>query len=285
MDKSGKIVLVVGATGQQGGATAKHLKAAGWKVRALTRDPNKPAAKALADQAIEVAKGDLMDRASLDAALKGIYGVFSVQQFWEHGYEAEIQQGNNIADAAKAAGVQHVVFSSVASANRKTGLPHFESKWLIEQHVRSLGLPATVIRPVFFMDNFRISAAPRMIDGVLTISNPLKPPKKLQMIAVDDIGRMAALAFEDPQRYIGKDIDLAGDELTMEEVAEQFGRRFGTPVRYRELPIDQLRTLNAEGAKMYEWFIDKGYEVDIASVRKLLPDLKTFDDWLKTIEI
>jgi uncharacterized protein YbjT (DUF2867 family) len=150
----GRVILVSGATGQQGGTVARKLLERGFVVRALTRDPEKAEARELADLGAEVVGGDFEDRASIERALAGVYGVFSVQQFWESGYEGEIRQGVQLADAAKAAGVEHFVYSSVGSAHRETGIPHFDSKWEVEELVRASGVPYTVLRPVFFMQNW-----------------------------------------------------------------------------------------------------------------------------------
>ena len=177
MSNSDKLIVVTGATGQQGGATARHLLAQGWRVRAFVRDPIKPAAQELAAKGAELVQGDLDDRASLDRALSGAYGAFSVQTFMgPEGPIGEARQGMVLADAAKAAGIQHLVYTSVGGAERKSGLPHFESKWQIEEHIRSLGLPATILRPVFFMENLRSPwMGPR--DGVLAVAlRPIDVP-------------------------------------------------------------------------------------------------------------
>ena len=149
-----RAILVTGATGQQGGAVVRHLRTQGFAVRALTRDGQSPAARALAAEGVEVVQGDLDDRASLDRALAGAYGVYSVQNFALTGVEGEVRQGTTLADAAKATGIQHFVYSSVGSADRQTGIPHFESKFRIEEHIRAIDLPHTILRPVFFMENF-----------------------------------------------------------------------------------------------------------------------------------
>src|SRR3990172_1051221 len=153
---NGKIISVTGATGQQGGAVAGKLLADGWKVRALTRDTSKPAAQQLKALGAELVAGDMDNRAELDAAFEGAYGVFSVQNFWlpNVGFEGEIRQGKNVADAAKAAGIQHFVYSSVGAAQRGMGQKHFESKWIIEQQIHSLDIPYTILRPAAFFENF-----------------------------------------------------------------------------------------------------------------------------------
>ena len=147
-------VLVTGATGRQGGAATEHLLRAGFPVRALVRDPQKRRARDLAEKGAELVRGDLDDPASLESALGGVYGVFSVQNFFQAGYEGEIRQGALLADVAKAAGVSHFVYSTVGSAHRETGISHFESKRRVEEHVRALGIPYTILRPVFFMHNW-----------------------------------------------------------------------------------------------------------------------------------
>src|SRR5436305_2172481 len=154
MAHSEKTILVFGATGQQGGAVASHLLKDGWKVRALVRNLGSEKAQALGQQGIELVQGDLNQPSSLQEAMKGVYGVFSVQTFMaDGGTLAETRQGKAVADAAQEAGVRHLVYSSVGGAERKTGVAHFESKWQIEEHIRTLGLPATILRPVFFMSN------------------------------------------------------------------------------------------------------------------------------------
>jgi len=279
MSNNDKLIVVTGATGQQGGATARHLLAQGWRVRALVRDPNKPAAQELVAKGAELAQGDLDDRASLDRALTGAYGAFSVQTFMgPEGPVGETRQGNRLADAAKAAGIQHFVYTSVGGADRKSGLPHFESKWQIEEHIRSLGLPATILRPVFFMENLRSPwIGPR--DGVLAVG--LRPTTSLQMIAADDIGAFAALAFARPQEFIGKALEIAGDSLTGPQVADAFTRVSGQPVRFVELPLEQVRSFNQEMGDLMAWFNEHGYAADIPALRKLHPGLMTFETWLR----
>jgi uncharacterized protein YbjT (DUF2867 family) len=145
---------VCGATGNQGGAVARSLLDRGFRVCGLTRDPEKPEAQVLTEQGAEVVQGDMEDRSAMDRVLEGTYGVFSVQNFWEVGYDREVQQGKTVADAAKAAGVEHFVYSSVGSAHRQTGIPHFDSKLEVEEYVRQIELPYTILRPVFFMQNW-----------------------------------------------------------------------------------------------------------------------------------
>ncbi len=279
-----KVVLVTGATGKQGGAVAQHLlKGGGILVRAFVRDPEKPAAKALVDLGAEVVQGDLDDHQSIERALLGAYGVYSVQVYREqkNGIENEIRQGVMLADAAKAAGVQHFVYSSVGSAHRHTGIPHFDSKWQIEEHIRALKLPYTILRPVFLMDNWETFSRDSIANG--TLSQPLDPNKPLQQVAVDDVGAFAAIAFQHPDKWLGREIDLAGDELTMPQVAQVFSRVTGQQVNYVQLSWEQFHSsAGDETTTMYKWFNDVGYNADIAAVRKEYPDLKTLEQYLRS---
>jgi uncharacterized protein YbjT (DUF2867 family) len=275
------LILVCGATGKQGGAVARSLLERGFRVRALTRDPQKPEAQALAEQGAEVVQGDMEDRSAVDQVLiEGVYGVFSVQNFWETGYDGEVQQGKTVADAARAAGVDHFVYSSVGSAHRKTGIPHFESKREIEEHVRQIGLPFTIFRPTFFMQNWEWTR--EMILGG-TLAQPLDPDKPLQQVAVEDVGAFAAIAFENPDSWIGREVDLAGDEQSMSEIAETFGRVIGREVSYYQVPWDQFEEQMGEEATLnLRWINDVGYEADIAALRQEYPELTSFERYLRT---
>ena len=191
------LVLVTGGTGKQGGATvAALLPANKTRIRVLTRDPKSPKAQRLAQQGVELASGDLDDPAAVQAALQGVSAAFSVQTFeGKGGPEAEERQGNAFAEAVKAAGGVHLVYSSVDGAERTSGVPHFESKWRIEQHIARLGLPATILRPVAFMENFATSGFPlAMFFGMIKAT--MGATRKLQLVAVSDIGWFAARALE-----------------------------------------------------------------------------------------
>jgi uncharacterized protein YbjT (DUF2867 family) len=275
-----RLVFVAGATGKQGGAVARSLLDRGFRVRGLTRNPQKPEAQALTEQGVEVVQGDMEDRSDMDRVLDGAYGVFSVQNFLETGYDGEVQQGKTVADAAKAAGVEHFVYSSVGSAHRQTGIRHFESKWEVEEHVRQIGLPYTILRPVFFMQNWE-----RMREMILggTLTQPLDPDKPFQQVAVEDVGAFAAITFERPDEWIGREVDLAGDEQTMPEIAETFGRVAGKEIGYYQVPWDQFEEqMGEEFARQYRWFNDVGYEADIAALRQEYPELTTFELYLRS---
>ena len=278
-----RLILVCGATGNQGGAVARSLLDRGFQVRALTRDSQKPGAQALADHGAEVVQGDMEDRSDMERVLKGVYGIFSVQNFWETGYDREVQQGKTVADVAKAAGVEHFVYSSVGSAYRQTGISHFDSKWEVEDHVRELDLPYTILRPVFFMHNWEMMRG--MVLGG-TLAQPLDPDKPFQQVAVEDTGALAAIAFERPDEWIGREVDLCGDEQTMPEIAETFGRVIGREVNYYQVPWDQFEEqMGEEVTVMYRWFNDVGYEADIEALRREYPELlTTFERYLRSHE-
>jgi len=281
MEKKDKIILVTGSTGQQGGAVARHLLKDGWKVRAFVRDEKKESAIELEKSGAELYKGDMNDSESLDKAMDGVYGVFSIQNFWEHGYDGELNHGKAVADAAKKANVQHFLQSSVGGAERSTKLPHFDVKFEIEKYLKSLNLPVTVIRPVFFMENFKTWFKPVEADGKLTLNMAMKADTKLQMIAVDDIGAISAKIFDNPEKFIGKEIELAGDELTMPEVAELYETNTGKKTEFVELPVSVIRTNSAEMADMFQWFIDKGYEADLKTQKDLFGKTISFKEWLQ----
>jgi len=274
---SNREILVTGATGRQGGAAVRHLRERGFPVRALTRDPNSEKARALVGRGTEVVRGDMNDPASLARAMDGVYGVYSVQD-WREGTEAEVRQGMNVVDAARRSRISHIVYSSVAAADRHTGIPHFESKFRIEQHLRTTGVHFTILRPVFFMENW-LGMREQIEQGALAL--PLKPETRLQMIAVGDIGAFVALAFEKIGRFQDQTRELAGDELSMQEIAERLGRAAGREVAYRQVPWNEWEQLaGREMAVMWRWFEDVGYHVDTASVRQEYPQLTSFDRWL-----
>jgi len=276
-----KIIAVTGATGQQGGAVARKLLADGWKVRALTRDVSKPAAQALSQAGAELVAGDMDSRFELDAAFQGAYGVFSVQNYWlpTVGFDGEIRQGKNVADAAKAAGVQHLVYSSVGSAHRGMGQKHFESKWMIEQYIHTLDVPYTILRPVAFMDNHNWSRA-YILSGTYT-GMGLQPGKGVQSIAVEDIGVFVALAFANPQEFLGRTIELAGDELTEAQTAEVFSKVIGRPVHLVAPSGGGRGASEEEMVAMFNFFNGQGYDADIAALRKIHPGLLTFEQYLR----
>jgi len=276
---SDRTILITGVTGNQGGAVAKALQGAGFKLRGLTRTPESERAAALASRGVDLIKGDLEDEATLRRALAGAWGVFSVQSALEAGVEREEAQGKRLATLAREAGVEHYVYTSVGSAHKQTGIPHFDNKARIEETVRGLRFPSHVIlRPVFFMENL---LAPFSLQGS-TLAWALGSGTKLQMIAVDDIGWFGARAFTDAALN-RREIDLAGDVQTMPEVAEILTEALGRPIAFAQTPIEQVRQYSKETAMMLEWFERVGYSADIAGLeREFGRSLTKLPDWTRS---
>ena len=282
MSSMDKTVLVAGATGRQGGSVIRHLLPKGWRLRALSRNPAGAAARQLERQGVEVVRGDLENPASLDVAVRGAYGVYSVQDFWAVGARREVQQGKNLADAARKARVEHFVYSSVGGAERDSGIAHWESKWEVEKHIRALGLPATILRPAAFMENYYVD---QVEIGILRgkLMDPIRPDKTYQTIAADDIGGFAALAFDRPGEFLGLELEIAGSELTNLEAAQVFSRVLGRPVRFKKLPMPIVRLLlGKEFYQMFRWFNNEGFKADIPGLRARYPDVRllTLEEWL-----
>lgn len=279
MEHEDMTIFVTGATGRQGHSVCRYLREAGWKVKGLTRETEGQEAKDLTAMGVELVSGDLEDRSSLAKGLQGAYGVFAALTYVEGGAEAEVRQGKNLVDAAAEAGVQHFVYSSVSGADRITGIPFFDSKQQNEVYIRSKDMPFTFLRPAHFMENFNIGPQCKAVrDGKLVFSLP--PDRRLQMIAIDDIGFFAAMAFDRRDEMQGNSYELAGDELTMPEVAQRFSAHLGMEVRFVQLPLGELENMDPEYHLLAQWLKDEGYRADIPAVRRMHPSLLSFDAWL-----
>lgn len=262
-------VLVTGATGNQGGAVVDHLLAAetDFAVSGLTRDATSDAATALSDRGVTVVEGDLNDPDSLRDHVAGVDAVFAVTNFWTQGYETQVQQGKNLADVAAEADVDQFVFSGVGSHELETGVPHFDSAWEIEQYAADLDLPMTVLQPVFFFQNLEAFAEDVVDDD--TIALPLAEGVSLQMIDVDDLGHAAAVAFADPDRFVGERFELAGDERTLAETAAVLSEVTGRDVEAYHVPIEEAYdSFGEEFTVMCEWFNDVGYKADVDALEE-----------------
>lgn len=274
------VVLVAGGTGKQGGAVVKSLLERGHKVRSITRSTDSAKAKELADAGVTLVCASLEDTTALTKALEGATSLFAMTTPYEAGADAETRQGVSAADAAKAAGV-HLVFTSAGSANRQTGIPHFESKRKVEDHIAKIGALATVLAPVYFMENLYFGNE-QLAKGVY--ATPLPPTRRLAQVAVADIGAVAVRLLEDPGRFVGKRFDLGGDELTGDDVVAILSRVTGRPFTYFQVPLDVIRQrMGEDGAKMYEWFDRVGYTVDRAALSREFPDVAfhDFESWAK----
>ena len=273
-------VVVTGSTGKQGGAVARSLLERGHKVRAVTRDPNSSQAKSLANAGATLVAASLEDTAAITKALEGATSLFAMTTPFGGGTDAETRQGIAATDAAKAAGA-HLVFTSVNSANRQTGVPHFDSKYEVEKHIAKVGVHATILAPVFFMENLYFGKE-QLAQGIYAATLP--PARTLAQVAVADIGAVAVRVLEDAGRFTGKRFDLGGDELTGNDVVAILSRVTGRPFTYYQVPLDVIRQrMGEDGAKMYEWLDRVGYMVDRAALRREFPDVAfhDFESWAK----
>ncbi|MFI6999592.1 NmrA family NAD(P)-binding protein [Nocardia sp. NPDC050175] len=284
MSPQHNLVLVTGATGKQGGATARRLLADGRAVRALVRDPHAPAARALAAAGAELAVGDFDAPETLPAALSGATALFAVPpaahgpQGWD--VELEAQRGETLVDAARRAGVEQIVFTGIASFNGDNTWGA-SGKSRIEAAIAASGTRYTLLRPVRFMENYLMRGFPvdGIIDGVHRHLFPADRPMKV--IALADIADIAALAFADPDRLHGKTLELAGDALTPRTAAEAITKATGHPVRYQEL--DEAAAAELGDSIAHTWRLMRatgGWRADIAAIREIHPGLRTFDTWL-----
>ncbi len=281
MMQHNKKILVLGVSGKQGGTVARHLLAKGFRnVQALVRTAESPTAGLLAEQGITLVLGDLDDSASLVAAMHDAYGVFAVLPLDQFGPQVEIRRGTSVAEAAKAAQVQHFIYSSAAGADRSEGVADFSAKYVVEEHIRAPGLPASMVRPAAFMENVLTFEHPRLVDGVAVFRVAIHPETRRQMIAVDDIGMIVADLFARPDHSIGQTLEIAGDELTGLQMADIYTKVTGQPARYEEQPIEEVQAFNRDFAKMLVWQNDHSFGADLAQLRAAYPNLSTFEAWL-----
>jgi len=271
-------ILVTGATGQQGGSLARLLLRKKHKVYALTRNTQSSAAQDLRNRGANIVKGDLDDSDSLQRAVKDVESVFLMGTPFEDGTEGEIRRGKLMADIAKENGIEHLVYSSVANADKNTGIPHFESKYKVEQHIKNLGIPHTIIGPTFFMENL---LGPGLEQGQLAL--PLSQSTTLQQSALENIAEFSALVLERHKPFLGKRIDIASDEVTGEQAAEILSNVLGNKMRYVSIPLDQVYQANEDMARMYDWYEKAGTGLDIASLHQEYPEIDwlSFRDWAK----
>jgi uncharacterized protein YbjT (DUF2867 family) len=301
-----KIIAVTGATGAQGGGLARAILAdpgGGFAVRAITRDPNKDKATALAAKGADVVKADLDDVESLKKAFAGAHGVYAVTNFWEHfSAEKEKAQAKNIAEAAKAAGVTHVIWSTLEDTRafmaaddkrmpmlqEKYRVPHFDAK--AEANAFFAGVPTTFLVTSFYWDNlFMFGLAPKKgDDGAYSWAFPMGN-EKLAGIAVEDIGRTAYGIFKAGQAYIGKTVGIMGEALTIEEMSRKIEKGLGiSPVKYHAVDADAYRGFGFPGAdemgNMFQADRDFAREMlanrSLDEAKKLNPQLQSFDQWL-----
>ena len=273
-------ILVAGATAKQGGHVARLLLEKGHRVHALTRKNDSPAARQLSSMGARIVIGDLGDGASIDRAVREVDAVFSMSTPFEAGMEAEVRQGVTVADAVKAHG-KYLVYTSVGSADTHTGIPHFESKWAVEQHIAKIGAQAAIIAPVYFMDNVIEFGKEQLKQGVYATA--LRADRKLAQVALDDIAAFAVLALENKARFAGTRTDLVSDDLTGAQAAEILSRVIGKPITYFQVPMESIRQTSENLALMYEWFDRVGYHVDVVALHRRYPEIvwHTYEAWAR----
>jgi|RhiMetStandDraft_4_1073278.scaffolds.fasta_scaffold07475_3 uncharacterized protein YbjT (DUF2867 family) len=271
-------ILVTGATGQQGGSLARLLLRKKHKVYALTRNAQSASAQDLRNKGANIVKGDLDDSDSLEHAVKDVESVFLMGTPFEDGTEGETRRGKLMADIAKENGIEHLVYSSVANADKNTGIPHFESKYKVEQHIESLGIPYTIIGPTFFMENLLGSG---LGQGQLTL--PLSSSSILQQSALQNIAEFSALVLEGHDPFLGKRIDIASDEVTGERAAEILSNELGYKIKYVPVPLERVYQANEDMARMYDWYEKVGTGINISALHQEYPEVNWlyFKDWAK----
>jgi uncharacterized protein YbjT (DUF2867 family) len=246
----------------------------------MSRKPDSASANELRKIGAEVVRGDLGDRVSVERAAKGVDVAYLVATPYEQGAEAEIRLGRTALDGIHAAGVPYLVYSSVSDADRETGIPHFDSKAEIEKHLKGLGIPYSIVAPVFFMENL---FAPWVTAGFAkgVFATGVLPDRKLQVISLPEIAEFTALAVEHPHAFRGKRINIASDEPTPTEIARQLSEVAGRPLAYHAIPLVEVRKQSEDFAKMYDWFNRVGYTVDIAKLRQEYPQVhwRSFREW------
>ncbi|MFY9268729.1 MAG: NmrA/HSCARG family protein [Candidatus Manganitrophaceae bacterium] len=302
-----KIIVVVGATGAQGGGLIRAIlsdKSGAFAARALTRNVNSDKAKALAQQGVEVVAANIDDLESVKKAFDGAYGAFCLTNFWEHfSAEKEIAQAKNMAEAAKQTGIQHLIWSTLEdtrkwvplSDNRmptlhdKYKVPHFDGKGEADLIFTQAGVPTTFLLASFYWENLiYFGQGPKKgPDGKLAITFPMGD-KKLPGIAAEDIGKCALGIFKKGREYIGKRVGIAGEHLTGAQMAASLTKALGREVRYNDVPPEVYRRFGFPGAddlgNMFQFKRDFNDDFcgarNLAVAHALNPELQTFDQWL-----
>lgn len=279
-----KIFLVTGATGKQGGATVRHLLKAGAKVRALTRKPDSKKAIELRNLGVEIVKGNLNDINSLEGAVNGVHGIFAVTNYFEAGTrKKEVLQNKNLVDLAKKYGIQHYVYASIGQCDNNPGIPHFITKYEAEQYIKSSGLPYTILRAVYFMDNL-IPAEQSAPVHWAYLPDTLGEKSTLQLIATDDIGWFAANALLKPEGHENVTIDIAGDELTYNQILEAYKKTFGVVPKKSAVMKFIITLIIPEIKTMFKWLRNPVFMADIKQLRKIHPGLLSIESYFQQVK-
>lgn len=284
INEAQRTIVVLGATGRQGGAVLRHLLDAGWQVRAVTRNPQSRRARALAALGATVVQGNMDDPTSLRPIVDGAYGVYSVQTPYPRGSEAEIRQGKHVAEAAIAAGVQHLVYGSAGLGTHATPIPSWESKRYIEEYMHALGLPITILRPTAFMELMTDKTFFPAVAAWHVMPALMGSARRIPWLCTDDLGAVAAKVFAHPEHYIGKDLKLASDIQSIDECRMIYRRVMGkNPPRF-PLPVWLFARFGFVGrdlSTMWRWLRTASIEIDPAATHAIHPGALSVEKWLR----
>jgi len=280
-EHDGKVIAVVGATGLQGRAVSRRLLEQGWQVRALTRKPDGEAARALAGLGAEVAKADSADGASLERGFAGAHGVYSVQNHHISGYDGEVAQGKNVADAAAGAGAGHLVYASAGTGDRDTGIGSWDVKFAVIDHMRQLDVPLTVLRPMAFMELMTAKKFYPPASVWHVMPKLMGEDRPVGWISVDDVAVIAEKAFADPVAYAGRELSLASDVQSVKECRNIWGDVTGKAPRRFPMPVWLFeRFSGTDETTMWRWLRGNHVDLDTGPTFQAHPDARTVRAWL-----
>lgn len=269
-----KKILMIGANSNEGFAVLKALLKADFSVKAIIKNTETMTAKRIANKGAEIVQGSSDDINCLTSAMNGVHGVFSFQANAKGA--KEVEQGTKIADAALKAGVKHFIYNSIGGAERNPGISHFEGKRRVEDHVRNINLPYTIFRPVTYMESF-ISDSSFIL---LSLLRSIMADKTLQMIAMEDLGKWVALAFSEPEKFIHKELEIAGDELNFYQIQKTFERVEG--IKHSSVWLPSF--LFGSGGSMFKFYKEQGYKANLQFCRDTIKDTLSFKEWLIKVQ-
>ena len=272
---------MVGATGLQGRAVSRRLLDQGWRVRALTRNPDGPGARQLAALGAELVKADSEDSAGLERNLAGAHGVYSVQNHHISGYEGEVRQGKNVANAVVAAKVSHLVYASTGNGLGGTGIGSWDAKVAVAEHARSVGVPLTVLRPTAFMELMTEKRFYPQASVWHVMPKIMGETRPVGWLTVEDLAVIVERAFADPATFVGTDMSLAGDVLSIQQCRRIWREVMGRPPRRFPMPVWLFeRFTGTDETTMWRWLRENDMRFDTQATRDIHPDARTLRDWL-----
>lgn len=280
-----KTVLVFGVTGRQGGATAKHLLKSGWKVRGITRNPDKEKAKQAKASGVEMIKANLDDPETLKGAFSDVYGVFSVQNPWITGLKKEVEHGKRIVNMANDAGVKHLIYASAGTGKSDTNVPHFNSKVEIEEALKASGVPYTILRSVSFMELMRDKdfLPPLVMWSVMP--KILGENHPIMWISADDVGAIAAAALKDPDKFTGKELSLGADLKSVKECKELYLKTYDKQPKRIPAPVWIFKKMQYDLHQMFLWMKSRSEPITvIEETTEIHPNALTVERWMKKMK-